>query len=313
MRLSLGLFRICGEIMNGIFTKQSLKENQAEFCVLSDVHIACGKRNDYVFSDSLEPLSCEAYMLKQLCERIKISGESGQFYDGKHTLILLGDIVNGCECGYFDCYNSPAFKLLHSSLEPWLYTGNILYFAGNHDKSAKFYSSVCKFPRSTVIETIEESSRKDKLFTKCGIIFEHGNKFDCLCTGKNLLGLMGDFASNVVVNLCSPDLEDLLRGRSYYVAHSLDNEIKTIPKDTKIKSMNTECRRVANGALKLLSKNSNNCHTIVCGHTHQSAVHVKVKDDNKELHYYNSGKFARDAWINLVVEQDKNNSWHLVE
>lgn len=304
---------------NGIFINESLKDNQIEFAVLSDVHIANDKtdkkkaRNDYVFSDDLEPLSGEAYMLKQLCNKIKTSGESGQFYDGKHILVLLGDVINGGECGYFDCYNSRAYKYLLDSISPWLPYGNILYFAGNHDKSAKFYNTIANFPRQSVVETIEEGSRKDRLFIKGGIIFEHGHKFDCLCTGKNLLGLMGDFASDVAVNLCNPDMEDLFRGRRFYIDHSADNEIRTVPKDTRIKSMNSECRRVANGALKLLSKHSDECHTIICGHTHQNPVKAVVNDNGKRLVYINTGKFCRDGYLNLVAEQDENGKWHLVE
>lgn len=306
-------------ITKGIFSKPSLNDNQVEFCIVSDVHIANDAtdkkkaRNDYVFDANGNPLSGEAYMLKRFCDKITVSGENRQLYDGKHILILLGDIINGGECGYFDCYNSYAYKLLHKTIEPWLYTGNILYFAGNHDKSAKFYSTVAKFPRQSVIETIEEGSKKDNLFTKCGIIFEHGHKFDCLCTGKNLLGLMGDFASDIVVNLCNPNLEDLLRGRSYYTDHSADNSIRTIPKDTRIKSMNSECRRVANGALKLLSKHENDCHTIICGHTHQNPVTATVNDNGHKLTYINTGKFSRDGYLNVVAEQNKDGKWHLIE
>ena len=307
------------DIEKGIFSRPSLNENQVEFCIVSDVHIANDKtdkkkaRNDYVFDINGNPLSGEAYMLKRFCDKITLSGENRQFYDDKHILIFLGDIINGGECGYFDCYNSYAYKLLQKTVDPWLYYGNILYFAGNHDKEAKFYSTVAKFPRQSVIETIEHASRKEKMFKKCGIIFEHGHKFDCLCNGKTLLGLMGDFASDVVVNLCTPNLEDLLRGRNYYRDHSADNGIRTIPKDTRIKSMNSEDRRVANGALKMLSKNADDCHTIICGHTHQSPVKVVVNDNGNKLTYYNTGKFSRDGFLNIVVEQDDSGKWHLVE
>lgn len=296
----------------GIFSNRQLKDNQVEFCVVSDIHIAYDKRNDYVFDKDGNPQSGEAYMLKKFCEKVKESGEQRLFYDNKHILILLGDVINGGECGYFNCYKSDAFKILQSTLDPWLYTGNILYFAGNHDKQAKFYNTVSGWPRLSVIETIEHASRKEQTFCKCGILFEHGNKFDCLCTGKNLLGLMGDFASNVVVNLCSPNLEDLLRGRSYYYDHSEDNSLRTIPKDTTIKSLSKEDRRVANGALKMLSKHKE-CHTIICGHTHQRPIHIQVKDKDRLLHYYNTGKFARDAWINILTEQDSNGKWNLVQ
>lgn len=299
-------------VTNGIFSNRLLDDNQIEFCVVSDIHIASKDRNDYIFKNSCEPVSGEAYMLKRFCDKIILSGKCEQFNDNKHILILLGDIINGGECGYFDCYTSEAYKLLYNAIEPWLYTGNILYFAGNHDKSAKFYNTIAKFPRKSVIETIE-GSRKDKLFTKCGIIFEHGHKFDCLCTGKNLLGLIGDFASDIVVNLCTPDVEDLLRGRKFYCDHSSDNEIRTVPQDTKLKSMNSECRRVANGALKLLSKHSDECHTIICGHTHQSPVHIKVKEGGKILNYFNTGKFSRDGYLNFISERDESGKWHLVE
>jgi UDP-2,3-diacylglucosamine pyrophosphatase LpxH len=299
--------------IKGIFKNNTLSSNQVEFCILSDVHIASKDRNDYVFSDNGTPLSCEAYMLKILCENIKYSAQRRAFYDNKHYLIFLGDIVNGGECGYFDCYNSYAYKYLIETIIPWLYTGNILYFAGNHDRSAKLFSDLAKFPKKSVIETIEDSTRRDFLYTKCGIIFEHGNKFDYLCNGKNFLGLMGDFASNIVVSACSQNMEDVLRGRSFYYNHSSDNSIRMIPKDTEIKTMNNECRRVANGALRLLSKHSDYCHTIVCGHTHQHPVKVVVNDNGYTLTYYNTGKFARDAWLNLTVEQTDVGKWKLVE
>lgn len=297
---------------NGIFSRPSLNYNQVEFCILSDVHIASGERNDYVFSDNGEPLSGEAYTLKRFCDKVNKSGLDRQFYDDKHILVLLGDVINGGECGYFDCYTSPAYKLLHSTLDQWLYTGNILYVAGNHDKSAKFYNTIAKFPRQSVIETIEEGSRKDKIFTKCGIIFEHGHKFDCLCSGKNILGFMGDFASDIVVNLCNPNLEDLLRGRSYYTDHSADNSVRTIPKDIRVKSMNSECRRVANGALKMLSQHPE-CHTIICGHTHQDPIKAVVNDNGHKLTYINTGKFSRDGYLNIVAEQSKDGKWHLCD
>lgn len=121
-------------IINGIFTKHTLNSNQKEFCVISDVHIACGDRNDYVFDDNGNPLSYEAYMLKMFCDKVSISGNRKEFNDGNHYLILLGDVINGGECGYYNCYKSYAYRLLQKTLEPWLYTGNILYFAGNHDR-----------------------------------------------------------------------------------------------------------------------------------------------------------------------------------
>lgn len=270
-------------------------------------------RNDYVFADDGRPLSGEAYTLYQFCEKIKISGKEGKFYDEKHILIFLGDVING-ENGYFDSYNSYAFKLLYRTIEPYLSTGNILYIAGNHDKSAKFYNTVSKFPRNCVIETIEEGSRKNKLFIKNGIVFEHGHKFDCLCTGKNLLGLMGTFASDVVANLLNPDLEDILRNRPYYYDHGADNSIRTVPKETKINNMNNECRRVANGALKYLS-GIKDSHIIVCGHTHQSPVKIVVNDGKRDLYYINTGKFSRSGYLNIVVEKevvDGKEIWYLM-
>lgn len=304
-------------VEEGIFSNRVLNNNQVEFCICSDLHIANDKigkkkaRNDYVFNEEGKPLSGEAYMLQRFCDRITVSGKQCKFYDGKHVLVLLGDVINGGECGYFDCYNSYAFKLLHKTLEPWLYTENILYFAGNHDKNARFYSDVAKFPHQCVIETIDPNSKKNKIFKKCGILFEHGNKFDCLCTGKNFLGMFGDFASNIVATLCSPDLEDLLRGRSYYTDHSADNSIRTVPNETHIKSLNSEDRRVANGALKLLEQHKD-CHTIICGHTHQHPIYIILNNNNRNLNYYNCGKFARDGYLNIVVEQN-NDIWSLVK
>lgn len=305
-------------VINGIFSREDLKDNQAEFCIVSDVHIANDKtdkkeaRNDYIFNDKGEPLSGEAYTLKRFCDKIKLSGDRGHFRDGQHIFILLGDIINGGECGYFNCYNSYAYKLLYNSIEPWLYTGNILYISGNHDKEAKFYSNINKFPRKSVIETINPASKKDNTFIKCGVMFEHGNKFDYLCSGKNFIGLMGDFASNFVVSICSPDLEDLLRGRSYYIDHSSDNEARIIPEDVTIKSMNLECSRIANGAFNAVSKN-NECHTIVCGHTHQSPVKISTDVNKRKITYYNTGKFSRDGYLNIVVEKDSSGRWSLSE
>lgn len=82
-----------------LFTKASLElnNNQIEFAIVSDIHIARDKdkRNDYVFDDNMNPLSGEAYMLQKFCDKIKASGEAGHFYDTKHRLILLGDVING--------------------------------------------------------------------------------------------------------------------------------------------------------------------------------------------------------------------------
>jgi UDP-2,3-diacylglucosamine pyrophosphatase LpxH len=255
-----------------------------------------------VFDENNKPVSGEAYTLARFCHKIKISGEAGHFRDNSHILILLGDIVNGGECGYFDCYNSQAFKNLYSAVDPWLYTGNILYLAGNHDKNAKFYNTVAKFPRKSVVETIDCETRKEAVFSKHGVMFEHGHKFDCLCSGKTFLGLMGDFASDIVANLCTPDLEDLLRGRDFYYDHSKENGIKEVPKETTIKSLSYEDRKVANGALNLLSKHPD-CHTIICGHTHQSPVRITVQNNGQSITYYNTGKFARDGYLNIRVKK----------
>ena len=303
---------------SGIFSDTILNDNQMEFCIVSDVHIANDAtskkkaRNDYVFDANGNPLSGEAHTLKRFCDMITISGKHGKFNDNKHMLIMLGDVVNGGECGYFDCYNSYAFKLLRSTLDPWIYSENILYFAGNHDRESKFYSTVSKFPRQCVIETIEYASKKEKIYSKCGILFEHGNKFDFLCNGKTFLGMMGDFASDVAVNLLSPDTEDLLRGRDYYYDHSSENGIRIVPKNATVKSMGSEDRRVANGALKLLSQHPE-CHTIICGHTHQSPVKVIVSNNGNTLTYINTGKFAKDGFLRVLTEKDDSGKWHLFE
>lgn len=302
--------------MRGIFS-DSIRDNQFEFCVISDVHIAndsnsCkSSRNDYVFDDNNNPLSGEAFTLTKFCECLRESGKRDHFFDDRHMLILLGDIINGGECGYTDCYYSLAYQVLLSSLRPYLHAGNIIYIPGNHDKSAKFYSDVAQFPRLSVFETVVEQTRKERLFKKCGIIFEHGHKFDYLCSGKTLLGMMGDFASNVVVNLCSSNMEDVLRGRDFYYDHSSENSLRISPERTEIKTMNSECRRVANGALKCLSENRD-CHTIVCGHTHQSPVRVTVFSGGREMTYFNTGKFAKDGWLDIKVERD-GDSWRLSE
>ena len=302
----------------GIFTRGSLKENYHEFCVVSDLHIGCdsknGKdsRNDYMFADDDSPMTGEAYTLIQFCKNIVTSGELGLFNDNRHTLVLLGDIING-EYGYTNCYYSKAFRMLLKSIKPWLYTGNILYVAGNHDRSAKFYSDVAGFPRRSVIETVEESTRRNKIFSKCGVMFEHGHKFDYLCTGKNLLGLMGDFASNIVATICSPNLEDLLRGREYYTDHSKDNQINHNMKSATIESMTNNDRRIANGALNLLSKQGRGINTIICGHTHQTPVEIIVDDSGRVLTYYNTGKFAKGDLLNVIVKKNKFDEWHACE
>ena len=301
----------------GIFTKGELKNNQYEFCVISDLHIGCDdkeyskSRNDYLFAEDGSPMTGEAYTLQKFCDNIKISGDKGLFRDGKHYLILLGDVING-EYGYTKCYHSKAYTKLYEAIEPWLYTKTILYVVGNHDKSAHFYSDVAGFPRKSVIETIEENTRKDKMFSMCGIIFEHGHKFDYQCSGKNILGLLGDFASNVVANYCSPKLEDLLRGRDYYTDHSKDNVPNHNMKQTDVKSMSKDDRRIANGALNLLSKQGREFHTIICGHTHQTPVEVVVDDSGRVLTYYNTGKFAKGDVLNVVVQQDNFGRWHLI-
>ena len=170
-------------MQEGIFSSENLPQNAVEFCVVSDIHIANDEkdvsrsftsqsRNDYVFANNRTqtPISGEAYTLKRFCEKINWSGRLGHFDDGKHVLVLLGDVING-ECGYFASYNSVAYKMLSSSFMPWVYSGNIIYVAGNHDKDARFYSPLTNFPRLSVIEDTYE---------RCGIIFKHGHQFDFL-------------------------------------------------------------------------------------------------------------------------------------
>lgn len=304
-------------VQSGIFNYTKLDDNRAEFCVISDLHIGndaspkCAGRNDYVFSSDGNPLSGEAYTLKRFCDKIIISGKQGLFNDNKHMLVLLGDVING-EYGYTSCYYSYAYRLLLSSIEPWLYTSNIIYVAGNHDKDAKFFSDVAGFPRLSLVETVKYNTREDNMFSRCGIIFEHGHKFDYLCSGKNFLGLMGTFASDIVANVCSPDLEDLLRGRDYYTDQSSDNKANQKPKQVTLDSLNSEDRRVANGALDFISKQPRIYHTIICGHTHQMPVEIIADSSGRILTYYNTGKFARGNVLNVLVEQDKFGRWRLI-
>ena len=46
-----------------------------------------------------------------------------------------------------------------------------------------------------------------------------------------------------------------------------------------------------------------NLDTIVCWHTHKHQAKVTVNDNWNKLFYYNTGKFARDALLNLTVEK----------
>lgn len=308
------------EMQEGIFSKLELSENEVEFCVISDVHIANDEgdtsraftsqaRNDYVFANnrSQTPISGEAYTLKRFCEKVNWSGRVGAFDDGRHVLVLLGDIVNG-ECGYFSSYHSKAYKMLVSSFMPWIHTGNIVYVAGNHDKEAKFYSTLTNFPRKCVHEGE---------FTKCGIIFKHGHQFDVLCNGRNALGLLGDLASNLVVKLFPPDVEDIMRGRNFYYNHSDSNkkrDLRSLPDQATIQMMSKESKRVASGALRELTKRSSEFHTIVCGHTHQSPVQITDNSmKGSPLNYFNTGKFARDGYTNVVVRlvDETTNTWRL--
>lgn len=292
-------------MQEGIFSSESLPMGSVEFCIVSDIHIANDDgnssraftkqgRNDYVFANNRTqtPISGEAYTLKRFCEKVNWSGRLGHFDDGRHILVLLGDVING-ECGYFACYNSVAYKMLSSSFLPWVDTGNIIYICGNHDREAQFYSTMTNFPRIRVVEQME----------MCGIIFEHGHRFDCLCNGENALGMLGEIASNVVVKLFPPKLEDLMRGRDFYYNHSDENrqrDLRSLPSQATLQSMSRENKRVANGALDYLAK-QRNCHTIVCGHTHQSPCEITVKNGGRTLNYFNTGKFAKDGYLNVVA------------
>lgn len=303
-------------MQTGIFSSE-LPPNCVEFCIISDVHIANDEgdtsrmfttqsRNDYVFAKnkSQSPISGEAYTLKRFCEKVNWSGRLGQFDDGQHILVLLGDIING-ECGYFASYNSVAYKMLSSSFLPWVHTGNIIYVAGNHDREAKFYSTLTNFPHLAIVEGD---------YTKCGIVFKHGHQFDFLCNGRNALGLLGEFASNVVVKLFPPKVEDLMRGRDFYYNHSDNNKqrsARSLIEQASLQTMSGDNKRVAENALRELKKRGD-CHTIVCGHTHQSPVQITVGNGSDRLTYINTGKFARDGHVNVVCRRDRNGNWELV-
>lgn len=299
---------------------ESRNRKFVEFCIVSDLHIGADEeklgrslstssRQDYVFADNKirSALSGEAHTLKRFCQKIISTGKSGLFDDNLHKLIFLGDLING-ECGYFSSYHSTAYKMLLSSILPWIHTGNIIYITGNHDKDAKFYSNMTGFPRQSIIEGEYEDS---------GVIFTHGHKFDFLCDGTGFLGKMGDFASKFVTKLCNPNVEDLLRGREYYYVHDQSNKTrdqsdraKGLSPQSDMSDWSIESRRVAKGAMSRIQKESK-FHTIVCGHTHQSPVRL----DFGEKHYINSGKFARDGFLNVVCREVSADfgAWELVE
>ena len=306
-------------MQEGIFSCEKLPTNTVEFCVVSDIHIANDEsntsrlfssqsRNDYVFAKnkSQTPISGEAYTLKRFCERVMWSGRLGQFDDGQHVLVLLGDVING-ECGYFASYNSAAYRMLSSSFLPWVRTGNVIYVAGNHDKEAKFHSEMTNFPHRFVMENE---------YSKCGIVFRHGHQFDKFCNGRNALGMLGEFASNVVVKLFPPNVEDIMRGRQVYQNHSDSNrlrDMRSLTEQASILTMSGENKRIAEGALNELKKRSN-CHTIICGHTHQNPVRIDVRKSNGTLTYINSGKFAKDGYVNVVakLKYPETDTWELL-
>lgn len=308
-------------MQEGIFSSEKLAPNVVEFCIISDVHIANDEgdtsraftsqsRNDYVFANNRTqtPISGEAYTLKRFCEKVNWSGRLGHFDDGQHILVLLGDIING-ECGYFASYHSAAYKMFSSSFLPWVYTGNIIYVAGNHDKDAKFYSTLTNIPHKQVVENG---------FTKCGIIFKHGHQFDFLCNGRNAIGMLGEFASKAVVKLFPPDIEDIMRGRDFYYDHSSTNskrDLRSLPEQATLQTMKSENKRVANGAFEELRKHKD-CHTIICGHTHQSPIRIDLEESKTGRHmtYFNTGKFAKDGYLNVVVKlkYPETNTWELM-
>jgi UDP-2,3-diacylglucosamine pyrophosphatase LpxH len=314
-------------MQEGIFSSEKLAPNTVEFCIISDVHIANDEgdtsraftkqsRNDYVFASNRAqtPISGEAYTLKRFCEKVNWSGRLGHFDDGQHVLVLLGDIING-ECGYFASYHSTAYKMLSASFLPWVHTGNVIYVAGNHDKDARFYSTLTNFPRLSVVEDG---------FTKCGIIFKHGHQFDFLCNGRNAnvgglnIGILGEFASNVVVKLFPPDIEDIMRGRGFYYDHSSTNskrDLRSLPEQATLQTMSNENKRVVNGAFAELRKQKS-CHTIVCGHTHQSPIRIDLEEPKTGRHmtYFNTGKFAKDGYLNVVAKlvDARTDTWGLL-
>lgn len=312
-------------MQEGIFSNDKLADNEVEFCVFSDVHIANDDgdvsrsltnqgRNDYIFANNKTwtPISGEAYTLKRFCEKVNWSGRCGHFDDGKHVAVFLGDIING-ECGYFASYNSIAYKMLSSAFMPWFDTGNIVYVPGNHDREARFYSVMTNFPRKCIVE---------EQYERCGIIFKHGHQFDFLCNGKSLLGMSGEIASNVVVKLFSPKTEDLLRNRGVYHDKDSSNHIRdlhSLPQYATLQTMSNENKRVAENAMKELVRRSAGdsknppMHTIVCGHTHQAPVMIQMRN-SRLLTYFNTGKFAKDGYINIRVrcKYPDLNVWELV-
>jgi UDP-2,3-diacylglucosamine pyrophosphatase LpxH len=285
----------------GIFTNTNLPPTDVEFCVASDFHIGADESNfrntlnstrqDYVFANNKiqSALSAEAHTLKRFCQKILYSGKLGMFEDGRHKLVLLGDIING-ECGYFASYKSIAYRMLLGSVLPWIYTGNIIYVCGNHDKEAKFYTNLTGFPRGSIFEDS---------YTDMGVKFSHGHKFDPLCDGKTAIGLMGDLASEFVTNLCSPALEDLFRGREFYEVHDRSN-LKRIGSESISRSRLSQSDRMLMKAALNDARNSDGCHTAICGHTHQKPMWY----NSGQMNYINTGKFARDGFLNVVVRRD---------
>jgi UDP-2,3-diacylglucosamine pyrophosphatase LpxH len=110
---------------------------------------------------------------------------------------------------------------------------------------------------------------------------------------------MGDLASEFVTNLCSPALEDLFRGREFYEVHDRSN-LKRIGSESISRSRLSQSDRMLMKAALNDARNSDGCHTAICGHTHQKPMWY----NSGQMNYINTGKFARDGFLNVVVRRD---------
>jgi UDP-2,3-diacylglucosamine pyrophosphatase LpxH len=194
------------------------------------------------------------------------------------NLYLVGDIIDILalkrKINWSNQENTVIQKILRLSRK----NINIFYIIGNHDKHLEHFIN----ERLGNIIICKEIIDKNKLII-------HGDEFDTILKNMTFLYALGEFVYDILVKL-NPIYNKLLRLFNISSDFSLSFFLKHKVKDIIKYLSNYE-------QLMIKKAKDNNCHTIICGHSHYSEH--KVIDD---ITYLNCGSWTLDSKGSIVVE-----------
>ena len=194
------------------------------------------------------------------------------------NLYLVGDIIDILSLKKKIKWSTQENTVIQKILRLSRKNINIFYIIGNHDKYMEFFTNehlgniiICK-------EIID----KNKLII-------HGDEFDTILKNMTFLYTLGEFIYNTLVKL-NPIYNKLLKlfntnsdfSLSFFLKHKVKDIIKYLSNYEQ---------------LMIKKAKDNNCHTVICGHSHYSEY--KIIDN---ITYLNCGCWTLDSKGSIIAE-----------